>query len=159
MTSESIVRLADPRDEDGLMELLRELYSENAIFKIDEDCVRSYLHRAFRNESAMIGVIGAPGHIEGALYLVIGQFWYTREKHLEEFFNYVRPEHRRSKHAQSLLAWAKGLSNETLPLVIGVISNKRTEAKIKLYERQFGKQAGAFFVFNRERAHGPALPA
>lgn len=138
------------------MDLLRELYSENAIFKIDEGCVRSYLHRAFRNDSALIGVIGEPGHIEGALYLVIGQFWYSRQHHLEEFFNYVRPEHRRSKHAQKLLEWAKSLSNETLPLVIGVISTKRTEAKIRLYERQFGKPAGAFFVFNRERAGGPA---
>lgn len=138
------------------MELLRELYSENAIFKIDEDCVRSYLHRAFNNDAAMIGVIGPPEHIEGAIYLVIGQFWYSKQHHLEEFFNYVRPEHRRSKHAQRLLEFAKSLSNATLPLVIGVISNKRTEAKIKLYERQFGKPAGAFFVFNRERAGGPA---
>lgn len=137
------------------MDLLRELYSENAIFKIDEDCVRAYLRRAFNNDSAMIGVIGAPGHIEGALYLVIGQFWYSKQHHLEEFFNYVRPEHRRSKHAQKLLEWAKGLSDETLPLVIGVISNKRTEAKIKLYERQFGRPAGAFFVFNRGKAGGP----
>jgi hypothetical protein len=38
-----------------------------------------------------------------------------------------------------------------MPLVIGVISNIRTEAKIKLYERRLPK-AGAFFVYNREYA-------
>lgn len=141
------------------MELCRLLYSENAIFKMDDDKVRSFIQRAFAKDGAIIGVIGEPDHIEGAIYLLVGQFWYSTERHLEEFFNYVRPEHRRSKHAQKLIEFAKELSNATLPLVIGVISNKRTEAKIRLYERQLGKPAGAFFVFNRDHAGGPAAEA
>lgn len=137
------------------MDLLRELHTENAVFPIDEDLVRGYLRRAFSQDSAMIAVIGTPDHIEAALYLVIGQFWYTRQKHLEEFFNYVRPEHRKSKHAQAMLAWVKSVSNDTLPLLIGIISNKRTEAKIRLYERKFGTPDGAFFLVNRHLAGGP----
>lgn len=138
------------------MELCRLLYSENAIFKIDDDKVRNFLRQGFNNEGALIGVIGEPDHIEGAIYLYIGEFWYSHEKHLEEFFNYVRPEHRKSKHAQKLIEFAKELSNATLPLVIGVLSNERTEAKVRLYERQLGKSCGAFFVFNRDHAGGPA---
>ena len=32
--------------------------------------------------------------------------------------------------------------------MIGVLSNHRTEAKVRLYERQFGKPSGAFFLYN-----------
>lgn len=138
------------------MDLLRALHTENAVFPIDEDSVRAYLHRAFHNDSAMIAVIGTPDHIEAALYLAIGQMWYTKQKHLEEFFNYVRPEHRKSKHAQAMLAWVKSVSNDTLPLLIGIISSKRTEAKIRLYERKFGTPDGAFFLVNRHLAVVPA---
>jgi hypothetical protein len=35
-----------------------------------------------------------------------------------------------------------------MPLLIGVLSNHRTEAKVRLYERQFGKPTGAFFLYN-----------
>lgn len=142
------------------MEVCRALYAENAIFKMDDEKVRHFIRRAFVGDGAVAGVIGSHDHIEAAIYLLIGEFWYSSEKHLEEFFNYVRPEHRKSKHAQKLIEFAKTLSNQTpLPLFIGVLSSKRTEAKVKLYERQLGKPAGAFFVFNRAHAGGPAAAA
>ena len=40
-----------------------------------------------------------------------------------------------------------------IPLIIGVLSNQRTEAKIRLYERQFGAPAGAFFLYNVHTGH------
>jgi len=41
-----------------------------------------------------------------------------------------------------------------LPLILGVVSNYRTEAKVKLYERQFPK-AGAFFMYNNSSMRVP----
>jgi hypothetical protein len=35
-----------------------------------------------------------------------------------------------------------------MPLLIGVLSNSRTEAKIRLYKRHFGEPAGAYFLYN-----------
>jgi hypothetical protein len=35
-----------------------------------------------------------------------------------------------------------------IPLAIGVMSNTRTEAKIRLYERVFGAPAGVYFLYN-----------
>jgi len=47
-----------------------------------------------------------------------------------------------------LCDFAKKVSDTIgLPLVIGVLSNQRTKGKIKLYERQFGEQSGAFFLY------------
>jgi hypothetical protein len=33
-------------------------------------------------------------------------------------------------------------------MLIGVLSNHRTEGKVKLYGRIFGDSAGAFFLYN-----------
>ena len=37
-----------------------------------------------------------------------------------------------------------------MPLLIGVLSNHRTEGKVKLYERVFGKPAGAYWLVGGE---------
>jgi putative aminopeptidase FrvX len=63
---------------------------------------------------------------------------------------YVHPEYRASKggRARKLVEFAKKCSEElNLPLMIGVLSNSRTDAKIKLYERQFGNPVGTFFLY------------
>ena len=138
------------------MDLCRALHKENGLFSMNENKVRGYLRRAFARDGAIIGVIGKPDHIEGAIYLLVGEFWYSNEKHLEEFFNFIRPEHRKSKHAQALICWAKELSDDQLPLLIGVISTERTAAKVRLYRRQLGDPIGAFFFYSKHPATGPA---
>lgn len=146
--TESIVRVAQPSEEQDVMRLCRSLHEENGIFDIDEDMVRAMLLRAFNRQGGIIGVIGEPGHLEAAIYMLLSHHWYSREPHLEELFNYVVPEFRKTSHAKSLIAFAKRCSEEmNLKLVIGVVSNIRTEAKVRLYQRQLGTPAGAFFVF------------
>jgi hypothetical protein len=34
-----------------------------------------------------------------------------------------------------------------MPLTIGVLSNHRTEAKVRFYERFLGKAAGAYWIY------------
>ena len=71
-----------------------------------------------------------------------------------ELFNFVRTEHRKSDYAARLIAYAKMCSDKMgLPLMMGILSNHRTEQKIRLYERQLEK-AGAYFVYGRQYA-GP----
>ena len=146
------VRLATPRDEPVLMNLCRSLYEENGLADImSEDRVRAMMHRAFNREGGIIGVIGEPGRIEASISLAIGQLWYSSEWFLEELYNYVLPQYRRSSNARDLLTFSKRCSDATgIPLIIGVMSNDRTEAKMKLYERQFGRPAGGFFVHGRK---------
>lgn len=140
------------------MDLCRTLHKENGIFQMSEDKTRHYLRRAFARDGAMIGVIGKSSMIEAAIFLMVAEFWYTTERHLEEIINYVRPEFRKSKHAQSLIGWAKDLSdNCPLPLLIGILSTTRTAAKVRLYKRQLGDPVGAFFFYdNKSVANGPA---
>lgn len=145
----SHVRIAVPSDEEEIMEMCRLLHAENGLFSMSEARVRKVLHLAFDKQGGTLGVIGESGGIEAMIFMLISQMWCTDEWHLEELFNYVRPEYRRSNNAKVLIQYAKKCAEELgLPLVIGVLSNNRTEQKVRLYQRQFNKPSGAFFVYN-----------
>lgn len=142
------VRIASADDEDGLMSLCCDLHHENALLPMNEDRVRRTLRRGLNKEDGVIGVIGDVGELQGAMVLVMGQLWYSDSWCIEELFSYVRPEFRCTKHAHDLIDFAKRTSAELgLPLMIGILSNARTEAKVRLYSRKFGPPAGAYFLY------------
>lgn len=147
MASESIVRLASAADEAGIFQLCKLLHKENGLFPMDDDLVEETIRNGIDQNGGVIGVIGPSGALEGIIYLSISHFWYSRKPHLEELFNFVHPDFRRSEHAKALIDFAKSCTSGNIRLVIGVVSNERTVAKVRLYERRLGKPAGAFFVY------------
>lgn len=156
MTSPSVVRPARPDDRAEIWRLLRMLWSENAMFPISDCKVDFYLDRLLHPERikpddmgprGFIGVIGQPALLEGCIMLTVGSTWYSEELNLDEHFNFVDPEHRASNHAKALIDFAKHCSDQIgIRLVIGVLSTKRTAAKVRLYERRL-TPAGAFFIY------------
>lgn len=157
MSSPSIVRRATPEDRDSIWTLFHLLHAENGIFPLSEPKVDWLLDRVLHPENipegdnglrGYMGVIGPPNKCEGFILVSIGNFWYSTEPHLEEFANFVHPAHRNSNHAKTLLGWSKQLSDRIgIPLLIGIVSNTRTEAKVRLYRRQL-PSAGNFFLYN-----------
>lgn len=155
----TIVRKAIPADRDGMCHLLRMMHAENGIFSVSEPKVNWFLDRVFYPERipqgdmgvrGYAGVIGPPEALEGFILMMIGSNWYSQDYHLEELANFVHPDHRKSTHARTLIGYAKHLSDKIgIPLVIGIISNARTEAKVRLY-KQMLPQAGAFFLYNAD---------
>lgn len=131
------------------------LYEENGIFKMSEGKVRRFIEIALnpnlRTDTepvSMITVIGPPGNIEASLALCITQNWYTEDWHVEELWNFVRPDRRQSGNAKSLLEYAKQVQAQLgIPLMVGILSSDRTEAKVRLYSRQLGAPSGAYFVW------------
>lgn len=122
--------------------------------EMDDDRVRSVLALAFQRKGGILGVIGSPGKIEGMIYLLLAQIWYSSEWHLEELYSYVHPDHRKSSNAKYLIAFAKRCAEEmNIPLIIGIISNTRTKAKVELYTRQLKEPSGAFFIHNAKWRH------
>lgn len=143
------VRFADPCDMPQLMELCRALHDENGWFDMSMDKVHGMLMHHYDRTGGMIGVIGPPHELQGAIVMQMSQMWYSDRWHLEELFSYVPPQFRRSDNAKKLIDFAKQCAVEIgVPLLIGIISNERTEAKVELYRRRLGKPAGAFFVAN-----------
>jgi len=149
------VRIAAPEDEADVHAFLKMMHEENGIFEWDDEKTREFIARATSRRYGVIGVIEGETGLEGMICLVPDQLWYSSDWFLNEVFNFVHPDFRRSTRAKGLIAFAKNISDEMgLPLILGVVSNYRTEAKVKLYERQFPK-AGAFFMYNNSSMRVP----
>lgn len=162
MTSASIVRKAVPEDRDSIWDLFRLLHEENGVFNLSEHKINYLLDRILHPEKisegdagvrGFMGVIGPVGKLEGLLVMVLGSFWYSDDIIFEEYANFVHPDHRKSNHAKALLAYSRHMAdNVQIPLVIGIISNLRTAAKVRLYRRQL-PECGSFFLYNSAKVH------
>lgn len=154
MTCSSTVRLAKPDDHQEIWRLFLQGHRENGLFSLSPDKVQWFLNRVLfphlippedTGPRGAIGVIGPVGSLEGLVFVTIGEYWYSTEKHIEEFIVYVDPECRKSNHAHALIDWMKEQVDYIgLPLMTGIISNERTEAKCRLYRRMLPK-IGEFF--------------
>ena len=141
------VRMATPADFDGVMHLGRLLHAENGQHAWDDAKAQEIAAKLLECDGGYIGVIGAPDNLHGMIGIQLDQPWYSSAWMLVELFNFVHPAHRRSTHAKSLIGHAKGYADQLgIPLVIGIISNHRTEAKVRLYRRMLPK-AGEFFTY------------
>jgi hypothetical protein len=141
------VRIGTRKDEAQLMDLCHALHADNGIFSMDDELVGKMLDRAFDRKGGIIGIIDADNEIAAAIYMVFSHFWYSNDIHLEELFNFVRPQYRKSNFARELLEFAKHCQRTLgIPLFTGIVTNKRVEAKVTMYRRKLGPPAGAFFV-------------
>lgn len=145
------VRVGQPEDLEGMMLLAEAATRENAFMNPDWAKMKDTLMRALAQYSGVVGIIGEPGKpFQGAILLHFGELWYTKELTLEERAIFVDPEYRSAKggRARRLCEFAKWVADSLeIPLTIGVLSNSRTEAKVRLYERMFGKPAGVYFLY------------
>lgn len=164
--TKSKVRLALPSDEPELLRLFKMMHAEGGMRPLDIDCVRETFAKAFDRKGGIISVIGAPGHIRAFQYLMLTRWYYTREEHLEELWNWVHPDHRNSDYSKLLIENAKKCSDDLsthrgqkVPLLMGVLTNKRMAAKVRLYRQRFGYPAGAFFVHNPTWVSQPEVTA
>lgn len=152
------VRLAEPEDLSGLLELMRVACREDAQHEMDEERVLNMLRRYYDKQGAIIAVIGEPGKPEAYLLMVLDEIWYASPGTMQllELSLFVHPDHRKSDRAKQLMQFSKQASEGlALDLTIGVFSNSRTEAKIRLYQRQY-KQVGAYFMYRPSSAEANA---
>ena len=130
------------------MRLFKIMHAENGLFDYDEECVLDAFNRVVKNKEGVIGLIKGPlGEVRAMLYLLLTRYWYTKQLHIEEIHNFVDPEWRRTNYADTLLRYAIHCQQQlNIPLVIGVLTGSRMEAKVRLYRRRLGMPSGAFFV-------------
>ena len=146
------VRVGTPEDLPGCMELFTQANQENGIDELDPEKLLSIVWPSLHNDGGIIGVIGAPGERpEGVVLLRIETLWYSASRVIAEKLVYVHPDFRSAKggRARKLCEFSKSVSDQLeMPLIIGIVSNDRTQSKVRLYERVFGHPAGAFFIHN-----------
>jgi hypothetical protein len=146
-------RIIGRNEIDNVMELCRMLHQENGLFTMNEDKVRAMMDIAFDRKGGILAGVGEVGKLQGLLYLMLSNFWYTTDSNWEELFLYVVPEHRKSRNAVELLKFAKWCADTSgFPLFIGILSNHPTERKELLYERQLNPKdfKGRFFIYDNK---------
>lgn len=153
---------ATQADEDAIFEVLCALHEENGMWPMNPVRVREEICKATRGSArpAIIGLIkGETGAIEGLVWLLLTDSWYSDWVSWCERLLFVVPEHRRSTHAKRLVQFAKWCSDamseqlrkdgggeqKEIPLIIGIQTFKALEPKMRLYQRQFS-QIGATFM-------------
>lgn len=145
------VKVATPFDVHEMMDLAMSACSENGFANPNPVKLLQEIWSALHLKDGIVGVIrGETGQIEGAILLRIGTPWYSDEKIIEEKAIFIHPEFRsaRGGRARKLCEFAKQTADRLgIPLIIGVLSSERTEAKVRLYQRQFGQPSGAFFLY------------
>ena len=146
------VRLGVPADVHPMMDMALKACSENGFVDPNPMKLLNEIWCGLNLDNGLIGIIQDDGgKLEAAILLRVTTMWYSDAQVLEEKAIFVDPECRSAKggRARRLCEFAKQAAAELgLPLLIGVLSNHRTEAKVRLYERQFGKPTGAFFLYN-----------
>lgn len=148
----SRVRIADASDIEELFVLCCQMHDENFVLPMSETKVRDFLVNSTRPEiekrSGVIGIVGDKGKIQGAMGLAFESMWYSDEMCIWDMWTYVLPQYRSSSNSKDLIAWAKMISDHFgYPLMIGILSNHRTEAKVRLFKKQLGTPAGTFFIY------------
>jgi hypothetical protein len=160
VTTEPLVRAAQPDDENGIMTLARMIHEEIGMFDLNEEKVRSTIRPLLHKHFGIIGVVGAKDNLEAMILLRIANNWYSDAPFLEEMSVFVRPEYRNAtvSRVHKLIEFAKKAADGLdLPLMIGVLSNQRTNAKVELYEKHFGHPAGAFFIYGASTGQPEAV--
>ena len=146
------IRIGTPEDIDEMMALSMLACDDNGFVNPNTTKILHEIWPALNRDHGMVGIIGKPNGIaEGAVLLRTGTMWYSDQEVLEERAIFVHPDYRNAKggRARKLCEFSKQVADGLgIPLMIGVLSNHRTEAKIRLYERVFGTPAGAFFLYN-----------
>jgi len=150
-SNELHIRLGTPEDLDGMMHIAMLATTENAFLEPSAARLASEMWPALHQDHGLVGIIGKEGGvIEGAVLLRIGMMWYSEQPVVEEKAIFIHPDYRSAKggRAKRLCEFSKHVADTLgLPLIIGVLSNSRTEAKVRMYRRIMGPEAGAFFLY------------
>mgnify|MGYP003674737990 FL=1 len=98
MEHEYTVRVGEPEDVDGMMELALSACEENGFVEPNPMRLLGELWPALNRQRGIVGIIGEIGEKpEGAILLRIGQIWYSDAEILEERTVFLRPEFRAAK--------------------------------------------------------------
>lgn len=163
---EPTVRTGTPADMPAIMALAELGAEENGMVPYNLNAIASEFWPALHVDHGIVGVIGPPDALEGAVLLRVTTFWYgfsggpEAKPMLEERWLYVKKEFRapsfdrkefrglKGGRARKLCEFAKSTADSLgLPLMIGILSDIRLPAKQKLYERLFGEPNGVSWIY------------
>jgi N-acetylglutamate synthase-like GNAT family acetyltransferase len=160
MTDDTLqIRLATTEDMSEVMRLAITACEENAFLNASAAALAKEIWPALAGDHGLCPVIGRPGgEIEGLALLRIGAMWYAPDEVvLEEKCIFIYPQFRAAKggRARRLVEYSKHAADVLgVPLIVGIMSNTKTEAKVRLYRRILGEPSGAFWLHGARAVPG-----
>ena len=142
------LRAATLEDEGAVLDLLTVAaeYNEFPFGKFERDVAGGAFRDCVNSGAVLLSLSGDVP--VGTMGLEMSGIWWGRTKLLVMHWLFVHPQNRLAPHARSLLRLAKSVTdNAEVPLVPGVMTGKRAEAKMRLFESEFGKPIGATFLW------------
>lgn len=150
------VQIATPVDEPEVLALVIENLSRNGPrwAPIDPkrvlDCIQNGTQQ---KRGGIVGVIRTSGKIVATTVLGIGQPAHSQTYFINEIFNVVHHEHRRSRHAQDLVMFGCWCSDTwtrefgyPVHLVAGVNTANNVREKLRFFSR-YMTQIGGTFIY------------
>ncbi len=151
------VRAAKPEDVPQIFKLLLPMHEENGLCLLDPPKAYQSIMDLLDPYHGVVGVIDGDDGIEGSVGMILTSWYYSRDMHFTEMWNFVRPDKRKSTHAKKLIEFAKWCADTLgIPLYMGIVSTDRVEAKQRLYRRQL-TPIGATFIHGSPSLKGEQL--
>ncbi len=155
MAEQTEIRIGTVDDVHDIMSQLSNTYEEMGFSNISPVKVLQEVYASLSLDRGIFGIIGNPGEIiQAGVLLRIGKPWYSDDDVVEERGIFVHPDFRSGRLglARKLCDFSKKFAEDMgLPLIVGIQSTTKIAPKIRLYERAFGEQRGAFFVYNLKK--------
>lgn len=162
------IRVGTPEDIEHILWMADRGARENGQVPHDMNKILHEFWPALHLDGGIVGLVGPEdGKPEGCILLKVTKFWYGFDDGenvrpiLEERWLFVTPESRAAKggRARKLCEFAKTTAERMgLPLMIGILSTIRLDAKVRLYERVFGKPTGMCWFIPPPEAEQRAAP-
>lgn len=86
--------------------------------------------------------------ILGMIGLMVDEPWWSGTKVLTDYMFFVKPEHRNYKITKELMNGARDLARiNGIPMISHMISENRTESKLRMFEKSGFRQSGIICTF------------
>lgn len=141
------VRVGHPEDYKLVLDLCLLLNLENASAPLRADQLDEVIRAGLAHNNGVILIVNDPdGKPVGCACLALDQWDYSLSWHYSEMWVFVHPLHRKGSYAKDILQFCKWWAEQTgLPVTMGIMSRKRTKAKLRLYSRHL-KPLEYFFI-------------
>ena len=161
MTDTVAVRTGTPADVHLMMDVALAACADNGLTDPDPMKLLNEIWASLNLHHGIVGIIGEPEKpIEAAILLRTESLWYSSSLSLVERAIFVHPDYRAAKggRASRMVEFAKQAADKLgLPLVIGILSSERTEAKVRMYQRHLGEPSGAYWIYGGKTGNGEAF--
>lgn len=150
-----VVRTGNASDIHPVMRQALAACEENSLTTVNPTKLLGEVWASLNLDNGIMGLVGVDP-IEAGILLRVEPLFYSDEKCLLERAIFVNPNYRKGGgRAKLLCEWAKKAAADLgLPLVIGILTSQRVEAKIRLYTRQFGEPSGAYWIYGAKTGAG-----